>query len=168
MRSRCVVIYKGGRGGAPCIRFPPDGELLSLCRGPSPFLSLPLLLPFAFLHSSEKTNSSRRASTVFFSLHQSRHKMSVSGSRGATRQDVTSSTLSKTPEGGSLACRQCGTTVCSLKSLVSSVSLPVRFVRATRSIADIFFLFVYSSPIGDSLVCITLPIGGEPAATQWI
>ena len=161
-----MLSYIREAEGTPCIRFPPDGEFLSLCCGPSPFLSLSST-PLAFLHSSGKTNPPRRASTVFFSLHQSRHKMSVSGSRGATRQDATSNTPSHTPEGGSLACRQCGTSVCSLKSLVSSVSLPVRFVYATRSNTDISVL-VYSSPIGDSLVRATLHIGGEFVATARI
>jgi len=61
-----VLSYIREVEGTPCIRSPSDGELLSLCRGPSPFLSLPLLLPFTFIHSSGKTNPPQRASTVFF------------------------------------------------------------------------------------------------------
>ncbi|KAF9653239.1 hypothetical protein BDM02DRAFT_3135379, partial [Thelephora ganbajun] len=63
------------------------------------------------------------------------HTMSVSGSRGTTYQGATSSMVSSIPEGGSLACKQCGALICSLKSLVSSVSA-LNCITCTRSISD--------------------------------
>jgi len=44
----------------------------------------------------------------------------MSGSRGTTYKSATSTMVSSIPEGGSLACKQCGALVCSLQSLVSS------------------------------------------------
>jgi len=154
-----ALSYIREAGRTPCIRFSSDGELFSLCCGPSPFLSLSLFYcPLLFFTLLRRPIPAARFDGFLSSPHQSRHKMSVSGSRSATHQDATSSSLSQTLEGGSLACRQCGTSVCSLKSLVSSVSPPVRFVYAARSNPDIF---VHYSPIVDLLVCIALPTAAD-------
>lgn len=80
--------------------------------------------------------------------------MPVSGSRSAAYQDSALNMVSSIPEGGSLACKQCGAFVCSLKSLVSSVSTAV---RGSRSASDAYSACV--SLIGDLLVS-AVPLGG--------
>lgn len=75
-----------------------------------------------------------------------RRTMSMSGSRGTTYKCATSSMVSSIPEGGSLACKQCGALICSLQSLVSSVSCVCRlFASRVRPdqflISPLFFFF---------------------------
>ena len=103
---------------------------------PSPFLSLfypkSAVLEVSFTFFALLRRSTPRDARAFaaFSLHQSHRTMSMSGYCGTTYQVATSSVVSSIPEGGSLACKQCGASICSLKSLVSSVSSPHRLLCA--------------------------------------
>jgi len=106
----------------------------------------------------------RDSLSTAYSLHQNHHTMSVSGSRGTTYQDATSGMVSSIPEGGSLACKQCGALLCSLESLVSAVSAFDQVMCTDRSLIP--FLFAYDSPIGDLPVSITL-LGGVKPPLLW-